>query len=204
MGATGFGGVGVRAGRLVLVGVVGLWFDRRFLRLRTGLRRIRWWRSSVGCRALRWRPAVVHGHDRAPVRVTAHTSDGRLAAAFGGRRRSRAGPPAGALQRGVGPGCAVWWRLLLVVAFVPDPSSLSSPDGSRPVRWRQAGSHLLGCGNARLDTTGPASLASPADSDEGSGTTPLWCERGALAPGCWTPETLGSCGLGGQESCNRW
>src|SRR6185437_1778187 len=41
-------------------------------------------------------------------------------------------PPAGALQRGVGPGCAVWWRLLLVVAFVPDPSSLSSPGGNHP------------------------------------------------------------------------
>jgi len=57
---------------------------------------------------------------------------GRLAAAFGGRRRSRAGPPAGALQRGVGPGRVVWWRLLLVVAFVPGPSSLSSPGGNHP------------------------------------------------------------------------
>src|SRR6185312_9568074 len=120
-----------------------------------------------------WRRGGCGGHDHAPVRVTAHASCGRLAAAFGGRRRSRAGPPAGALQRGVGPGRAVFLRLLLVVAFVPDPSSLSSPDGSRPVRWYQAGSHLLACGNARLDTTGPASLASPADSDEGSGTPPL-------------------------------
>ena len=73
-----------------------------------------------------------------------------------------------------------WAAVLLVVAFVPDPSSLSSPNGSRPVRWCQAGSHLLACGNARLDTTGPASLATPADSDEGSGTPPLWCERGPL------------------------
>ena len=73
--------------------------------------------------------------------------------------------------------------------LVPDPSSLSSPEGSRPVRWCQAASLLLGCGNARLDTTGPTSLAAPADSDEGSGTTPLWCEQGPLrdahaAAGC--------------------
>ena len=40
---------------------------------------------------------------------------------------------------------------------------------------------LLATGNARLDTTGPTSLATPADSDEGSGTPPLWCERGPLS-----------------------
>jgi len=68
----------------------------------------------------------------------------------------------------------------MLVAFVPDPSSLSSPEGSRPVRWYQAASLLLACGNVRLDTTGPTSLATPADSDEGSGTPPLWCEQGPL------------------------
>ena len=91
-----------------------------------------------------------------------------------GRRLRRAS--ATGVGAGSGDSAAVW----VLVAYVPDPSSLSSPDGSRPVRWYQAASLLLACGNARLDTTGPTSLATPADSDEGPGTTPLWCEQGPL------------------------
>ena len=39
----------------------------------------------------------------------------------------------------------------------------SSPDGSRPVRWRQAASSPPWSLLARLDATGPACLAAPAD-----------------------------------------
>gem|GEM_PF-6845591 len=80
---------------------------------------------------------------------------------------------------GVGAGLRGSAAVAACGRLVPDPSSLSSPEGSRPVRWYQAASLLLNCGNARLDTTGPTSLATPADSDEGSGT-PLWCEQGPL------------------------
>ena len=82
-------------------------------------------------------------------------------------------PPAGALQRGAGLGCVVCWRPLLVVAFVPDPSSLSSPGGNQPVL--AVSSRITRCcGPAPSGRTPPgrAGCASTADSDEGSGTTP--------------------------------
>jgi len=51
----------------------------------------------------------------------------------------------------------------------------SSPHGSSPVRWRQAASLPLACGNARRDTTGPARLATPADATGNPGQHHLWC-----------------------------
>jgi len=82
-------------------------------------------------------------------------------------------PPAGALQRGAGAGRVVGRRSLLVVAFVPDPSSLSSPGGNHPVL--AVSSRITRCcGAAPSGWTPPgrAGCASTADSDEGSGTTP--------------------------------
>jgi len=100
-----------------VAGAVCLLFDsqRRFLRLRAGLRRIRWvaqfggaWLGRVGGRRLcGGSESQTHGEGPAP--------------------------PAGALQRGAGRGRVVRRRPLLVVAFVPDPSSLSSPGGNQPV-----------------------------------------------------------------------
>ena len=98
-------------------GAVCLWSYRQFLRLRTGLRRIRWVAQFGG---VPWVALAAGGervHDRASVRVTAHASGGRLAAAFEGRRRSRAGPPAGLCNGGRGGvglsagGRCLWSRL---------------------------------------------------------------------------------------------
>ena len=82
-------------------------------------------------------------------------------------------PPAGALQRGVGPGGVVGRRPLLVVAFVPDPSSLSSPGGNH--RGLAVSSRITCCCGAETPGRTPPvrnDCASTADSDEGSGTTP--------------------------------
>jgi len=143
------------SGLRCLTGAVWLWFYRRFLRLRVGLRRIRWvaqfggaWLGRVGGR--------------------------RLCGAFESQTHGEGpAPPAGALQRGVVLGCVVGRRLLLVVAFVPDPSSLSSPGGNQPVL--AVSSRITRCcGPAPSGRTPPgrAGCASTADSDEGSGTTP--------------------------------
>jgi len=70
-------------------------------------------------------------HDRAPVRVTAHGLGGRLAAGFEGQVKVKTMVKSRRLRRasatGVGRGCVVGRRSLLVVASVPDPPSLSSP-----------------------------------------------------------------------------
>jgi hypothetical protein len=47
-------------------------FTGVFLRLRARFDDLAGWRSSVLPQTLRWRPAVMTGHDRASVRVTAH------------------------------------------------------------------------------------------------------------------------------------
>src|SRR5882762_1206115 len=70
-------------------------------------------------------------HDHAVVRVTAHTSGRRLAAACGGHLRSRAGPPAGLCSGGGGSRCQV--SVMLLVAFVPDsPSRRRLTEADRP------------------------------------------------------------------------
>ena len=133
---------------------------------------------------------------RAPVRVTAHTSCGRLAAAFEGRLNSKAGPPAGSTARGwprvgaegCGPrrfGFVAWfrsgarrvvgWRCCLWSPSVLGPSPHLRPEGSRPVRWCQAGSFLLWSGRVRPDTTGPACLGKPRRCGEGPRTQPPVC-----------------------------
>src|SRR6185312_1837766 len=72
-----------------------------------------------------------------------------------------------------GRGRVVWWRSLLVVAFVPDPSSLSSPGGNH--RGLAVSSRITRCCGAETPGRTPPvrnDCASTADSDEGSGTTP--------------------------------
>ena len=135
------------------------------------------WQSRRSC----WRLAVF-------VSTTARRSEslrtrlgGRLAAAFGGCLRSKAGlrraPQRGGrlrsdcgaavyggsalLPRCVRGGLVVGAAVLLVVAECSVPHATYAPNGSRPVRWHQAGSHLLATGNARPDTTGPACLGKP-------------------------------------------
>jgi len=80
-------------------------------------------------------------HDRAPVRVTAHALGGRVAAAFEGHRRSRAGPPAGALQRGMGRGLAVRRRSECWSPLSRIPRRCRRPEGTIPSGRYQAGSH---------------------------------------------------------------
>ncbi|MEZ0115111.1 hypothetical protein ABH920_009146 [Catenulispora sp. EB89] len=56
----------------------------------------------------------------------------------------------------------------------------SSPHGSRPVRWYQVGPLLLWSSLVRLDTTGPVSLATPADATGNPGQPRVWCGHGPL------------------------
>ena len=141
------------------------------------------WRSSVGVSGWRWRPAVMRVHDRARVRVAAHAWCGRVAAACGGRLKVKGkvkikvknkvkskGQGRGLRRRlrgerprsgGGGLRCLVADAACGCVC--PGFPVASSPEGSRPVRWYQAGSHLLWWRDARLDTTGPVCLAAPAD-----------------------------------------
>ncbi|MEY9856535.1 hypothetical protein ABH935_002139 [Catenulispora sp. GAS73] len=100
-------------------------------------------------------------------------------------------PPAGALQRGGDPRDLLFGggpRLLGFLYAVACaalsgggrclwspgsvPLAASSPYGTSPVRWCKAGSLLLWSGFARLDTTGPARLAAPADAARGPEPTP--------------------------------
>gem|GEM_PF-3516877 len=135
-------------------GAGGLWFDRRFLRLRTGLRRIRWVAqfrrgpdvalAAGGCvRRLKVKPMVKSRRLR-----RALCNGGR-----GGVRRSGGGSSVGRLRPG---------SLVAVVAR-REPSR---PGGVQP--------HHCCCGPAPSGRTPPgrAGCASTADSDEGSGTTP--------------------------------
>ncbi len=67
----------------------------------------------------------------------------------------------------------------------------SSPDGSRPVRWYQVGPPPLWPGDVRLDTTGPISLAAPADATGNPGQPHLWVDgapdRSTGPAGVWHP-----------------
>ena len=141
-------------------------------------------------RVLRWRPAVLldttgadSGRDRAWVRVTAHAfglaavcrvwwvpkfkggaSGGLNSEGVSSRRGWRAAARDGsALLVLLGARRVVCRRSLLVVAQCSGSLAASAPYGSRPVRRRPAGSHVLWSGPVRLDTTGPVSLATPAD-----------------------------------------
>ena len=67
-----------------------------------------------------------------------------------------------------------WWvAVLLVVAQCSGSHAAYAPDGSRPVRWYQAESHLLWSGLVRLDTTGPVSPGKPRIRGVGPRTQPL-------------------------------
>jgi len=165
--------VGVRAGRLVLVGVVGLWFDRRFLRLRAGLRRIRWVAQFGGAclgrgggRRSRWpRPRTGPSH-------CAHVkwaAGGRVwwapkikSRASGGRSATGGGAGLRCLPAVVACGRLRPGSLVAVVAR----RESSRPGGVQPDRCR--------CGAETPGWTPPVrnDCASTADSDEGSGTTP--------------------------------
>ncbi|MEZ0107304.1 hypothetical protein ABH920_001295 [Catenulispora sp. EB89] len=113
-------------------------------------------------RWLRWRLAVVRVHDRARVRVTAHTSGGRLAAAFGGclkvkDRASGGACAASGTRSGEGGGRAVCCRTLLVVACVPGSPShrrLTEADRSGGIK-----SDPCCCGVVSCDLTPPARSA---------------------------------------------
>ena len=83
----------------------------RFFTASRGFWWLRWWRSSVERWGLRWRPAV-------GVDTTARRSESlrtrlvwRVAAAFGGRLKSRAGPPAAPTRRAAS--LREWGDLLL-------------------------------------------------------------------------------------------
>ncbi|MEY9861895.1 hypothetical protein ABH935_007538 [Catenulispora sp. GAS73] len=129
----------------------------------------------------------LRGHDHAWVRVTAHTLRRRQSSCVVGTLR----PPAGALQRGGdprdlldggGPRLVGFLSAVACVALVGGgrclwspgsvPLATSSPYGTSPVRRRQAASHLLWYSLARLDTTEPGRLASPADAARGTEPTP--------------------------------
>jgi len=96
-------------------------------------------------------------------------------------------PPAGALQRGDGPGRVVCRRLLLVVAFVLDPSSLSSPGGNQPVL--AVSSRITRCcgpAPSGLTPPGRAGWQSPPTATRDPGPHPCgvdgstWCAQAAV------------------------
>ncbi|MEZ0114381.1 hypothetical protein ABH920_008415 [Catenulispora sp. EB89] len=125
------------------------------------------------CLGTHWRPAVVRVHDRAQVRVTAHTSSGRAAAACGGHQQSKAGASGGGTRDSEGSPTPRLGGGASVGRRVPDPSSLTSPGGNHP--GLAVSSRITRCcGPVSSGRTPPvqAGCASTADSDEGSGTTP--------------------------------
>ncbi|MEZ0112800.1 hypothetical protein ABH920_006824 [Catenulispora sp. EB89] len=134
-------------------------------------------------RRLRWRPAVVRVHDRAPVRVTAHALRRRQSSSVVGtnsqrqglRRRLRGERP----RSGEG-GRAVCRRTLLVVAFVPGSPSrrrLTEADRSGGIK-----SDPCCCGAVSCDLTPPARSAwLRPPTRRGTRDNPgLWCGHGPL------------------------
>jgi len=136
------------------------------------------------------------GQDRAPVRVTAHTfglaaarrvwwapefksraSGGLHSEGMASRRATRRRSAAVRLCCLVrmGRGCGGGRRCCLWSPSVLGPSPHLRPEGSRPVRWCQAGSFLLWSGRVRPDTTGPACLGKPRRCGEGPRTQPPVC-----------------------------
>ncbi|MEY9858184.1 hypothetical protein ABH935_003797 [Catenulispora sp. GAS73] len=150
---------------------------RSFLRLRTGLRRIRWVAQFGGAPQVALAAGGVRVHDRAPVRVTAHALRGRQSSGVVGaysqkqglRRRLRGERHS---LRGGGSRC-----LPAVVAcgrLVPGSPShrrLTEADRSGGIKSDHT---LLWSGFVRLDTTGPVSLATPADATGNPGQPRLW------------------------------
>ena len=84
---------------------------------------------------------------------------------------------------GAGRGPAVGRRLLLVVAFVPDPSSLSSPGGNQPVL--AVSSRITRCcgpAPSGLTPPGRAGWQSPPTATRDPGQPHLWEEVPRLMP----------------------
>ena len=146
----------------------------------------------------------VRGQDRAQVRVTAHVCDGgrrpRIWAPESQNHGEKPAPPAGALQRGDGPGRVVCRRLLLVVAFVLDPSSLSSPGGNQPVL--AVSSRITRCcgpAPSGLTPPGRAGWQSPPTATRDPGPPHLWEEVPRLVHDT-SPPRVRALGSGG--GCN--
>ena len=157
-------GVGWRGG----VGAVWSWADRHrcFLTASRMVHGIRWWRGS-GCRWFRGAAVVWVGG-------AGYCHSQRRSQ----KRQSRAPPAAPARRaaslRGVG-GRAGCRRTLLVVAFVPASPVASSPGGNHPALGGvKPDRRSWWSGISRLDTTGPACLATPAEATGNPGQTHLW------------------------------
>ncbi|MEZ0110454.1 hypothetical protein ABH920_004469 [Catenulispora sp. EB89] len=164
--------------------------------------------------AVRWCAWGRVGGRRLFVCTTAHRSESlrtrlvwRLAAACGGHLKSKTGPPAAPARRAAlapGRGAALLGAGRCLWSPCPGFPVASSPDGSRPVRWYQVGPLLLWCGFVRLDTTGPVSLATPADATGNPGQPrPVVWTRSTRArtpaggdvarPRCGNPSHSGGC-----------
>ncbi len=152
--------------RVGVVGAVGLWFLEAFYGFAHG------WMASRGAQfgcatRLALAAAGESVHDRAPVRVTAHASCGRLSAACGGCLKVKDRASGGACAAsGLAPGSGGPRSQAADAAcgrVRPGFPIASSPYGTRPV-WRcPAASQLLWPASVRLDTAKPARLAAPAD-----------------------------------------
>ena len=151
---------------------------------RAGGRRFPWARPRIGPfeRPVAAAACRFRGHERAQVRVTAHTFrsaavcrvwwvpkiKSRASGGLLGKGRLRSDSQGGGPQRfGFVASFrtelrrVVGRRSLLVVAQCSGSLAASAPEGSRLVRWYQAASLLLWCCFVRPDTTGPACLGKP-------------------------------------------
>ena len=129
------------------------------------------------------------------------TSQGLQAFAPKGGARCLWRPSGGACAAsGLGSeGWAGHWLLTVLLVVRSGSLVTSSPDGIRPFWWYQAGSPPPSTGNARLDTTKPARLASPADATRDP--KPTLCESGAAAvSGALTPAAAGTAAGAGTGS----
>ncbi|MEZ0114284.1 hypothetical protein ABH920_008318 [Catenulispora sp. EB89] len=157
---------------------------KSFLRLRLRFGDLAGGRSSVVCLGTRWRPAVVRVHDRARVRVAAHTSGGRAAAACGGHLKVKGRASGGACAAsGLAPGrggSRCWAPVVACGRLVPGSPSrrrLTEADRSGGIK-----SDPCCCGGVSCDLTPPARSAwLRPPTRRGTRDNPgLWCGHGPL------------------------